>query len=398
MQPTPDAAACYELGNALKANGRYPDALSQFRRAVEIDPYYVDAHSQLANLLGDLRQDDEAARHFRTVLELVPHSAEAHFNYSMWLLSRGQWEDGWPEYEWRLKTKGWSVQSLRQPRWTGQPLEGKTILLYSDQGLGDAIQFVRYANVLKQRGARVVACVASQLIPLFRSCLAIDQVLGDEDLPDFDYHSPLASLPCMAGTTLLTIPADVPYLFADPDTVEQWRHRLGPGFKIAIAWQGNPRFISDPRRSIPLDQFAPLATPSVRLISLQKGFGAEQIAATPFHVEAFEGLDRVPFMDSAAIMQLVDGVVTSDTAVAHLAGAVGAKVWVALESRADWRWLLDRSDSPWYPTMRLFRQKRLGDWKGVFGEIEAALRERVQSSRFEVKGQSPKSRSEGMES
>jgi hypothetical protein len=266
--------------------------------------------------------------------------------------------------------------------WQGEPLAGKTILLHAEQGLGDTIQFIRYAPIVKQHGATVIVECQKPLLGLLQGCPGVDQLVGQGDaIAGFDVHAPLLSVPGILKTTVETVPARIPYLFPKPALVEHWRTRLIQlgGFKIGIAWQGNPRYPNDRFRSIPLRCFAPLAqVPAVRLISLQKGPGAEQLAEVRnlFPIADLAGeLDQQsgPFVDTAAVMKNLDLVITSDTAAAHLAGALGAAVWVALPSAPDWRWSLDRCDSPWYPTMRLFRQRDWGNWQDVFEEIEQAL-------------------------
>jgi hypothetical protein len=250
--------------------------------------------------------------------------------------------------------------------------------LSAEQGLGDTIQFLRYAALVRQPGARVVVECPKPLLRIVRTCRFIDQ-LADETTPalDFDVHYPLMSLPGLLKTTLESVPADVPYLFAAPDLVKQWRESLGglEGFKIGIVWRGGPAHPNDRARSIPLSCFEPLAAlPGVRLFSLQKGTGAEQLQDMAGRFPITEVGSRLEdFMDTAAVLANLDLLITCDTAIAHLAGALGVPVWVGLPLVPDWRWLLDRGDSPWYPTMRLFRQKEPGDWAGVFEQISSAL-------------------------
>jgi hypothetical protein len=296
----------------------------------------------------------------------------------------GDFARGWPEYEGRLRIPG-HVPPHNLPRWTGQPLAGRSLLLVAEQGIGDTLQFVRYARLLKERGARVVLAVPAALGRL----LACDPDLGElfilgyaKELPRCDFCLPLLSAPAALGTSAATIPSDVPYLTADPELTDRWRRELAAveGFKIGIVWQGARNYHLDCLRSIPLADFAPLASlPGVRLISLQKGFGSEQVATVDFPVLDLSGrLDEVAgaFMDTAAVIRSLDLVVTPDTAIAHLAGALGVPVWVALQFSPDWRWLRDRDDSPWYPTMRLFRQTTLGEWPDVFERIAQAVQTR----------------------
>jgi hypothetical protein len=274
-------------------------------------------------------------------------------------------------------------RNFPQPQWDGSPLEGRTILIHAEQGLGDTIQFIRYAPLVKRRGGTVIVECQPVLSQLLAGCPGIDRLIAQgSPLPAFDVHVPLLSLPRIFGTTLADVPAEVPYLFADAALIERWRDELAgvPGVKIGIAWQGNTRFPADCMRSIPLTHFAPLAqVDGVRLFSLQKGPGREQLAATAAYLPVIDLADRLDekaggFMDTAAVVKNLDLIITSDTAIAHLAGALGVPVWVGLALGADWRYLLGREDSPWYPTMRLFRQTRLGDWDGVFERIASELR------------------------
>jgi hypothetical protein len=300
-----------------------------------------------------------------------------------WLVS-GDLERGWPEYEWRWRTKDFPRRSFAAPRWDGEALEGRTILLYAEQGLGDTLQFIRYAPLVQRRGGVVLVEAQPALVPLLKSCPGIDQLVpSGSPLPDFDVQVPLLSLPALLHTTRDTVPADMPYLSADPARSERWAAELRgiPGFRIGIAWQGNPTYRDDRHRSLPVKHFEPLARlPGVRLVSLQKGFGREQLASVPDWnvLDLADRLDEAggAFMDTAAVMQHLDLVVTSDTAIAHLAGALGVPVWVVLPFARDWRWLLDREDCPWYLTMRLFRQKRWGDWDELFTRVAQAVQSR----------------------
>jgi hypothetical protein len=300
-----------------------------------------------------------------------------------WLLL-GDYERGWAEYEWRWRTGEMHLPSFAQPRWDGAPLGGRTVLLYAEQGLGDALQFVRYAPLVRQRGGRVIVACRAPLLRLLAGCAGIDR-LADQagDLPAFDVYAPLLSLPHLLGTTLATVPAAVPYLHADPALVERWRGELaaGPAFRVGIGWQGSPLHPADRRRSVPVSFFRPLAAvPGVRLYSLQKGTGAEQLGGPHGRFPAEDLSPRLAdFADTAAVMKNLDLVITVDTALAHLAGALGLPVWVALPFAPDWRWLTGRDDSPWYPTARLFRQPRAGAWAEVFGALAAELRRLVTS-------------------
>jgi len=375
-------------GNVRARRGDFDQASADFRQALALRPDYQPAHLALGSTLGRQGNLEEAAASYRRALQLNPRDAEAHYNLGTALLLLGNFAEGWPEYEWRHP--GFKKRNFAQPAWDGSPLGGKTILLYAEQGLGDTIQFLRYAPLVKQRGGTVVVECQPALVPLLTGCHGIDQLVpGRSPLPAFDFQASLLSLPRIFGTTLATIPAEVPYVFPDTDLVEQWRQEMSSkgAFKIGIAWQGDPRHSEDRNRSIPLAHFASLADiPGVRLISLQKGPGAEQLTALGDDRMAVTDLgsrlDETtgPFLDTAAVMKNLDLVITCDSACAHLAGALAVPVWVALAFAADWRWLLHRADSPWYPTMRLFRQQRPGDWPEVFARMAQAVRQRCRRS------------------
>jgi hypothetical protein len=297
-------------------------------------------------------------------------------------LLRGDFEGGWQDYEQRWAQPNVILRSFHEPRWDGSPLEGKSIFVYAEQGLGDTIQFIRYLPLIKERGGTVLFGSPPGLERLFSGIPGVDRLIaGGAAVPPFDVQAPLLSLPGIFGTTLATIPAAVPYLRADPGLVDHWRGELAPleGFKIGVAWQGSPKNTGDRYRSFPLTHFESLArVPGVQLVSLQKGPGAEQMSGIGERFPILDLSDRLDkagaFLDTAAVMMNLDLVVTADTAVAHLAGALGVPVWTLLMLTPDWRWLLDRSDTPWYPTMHLFRQKRFGDWAEAFEHIAAELR------------------------
>jgi tetratricopeptide (TPR) repeat protein len=381
----PDAH--HNLGIVLGNQDQLDAAAVSFQQALQLKPDYPEAHHNLGLALARQGRLDEALACFQQALHLKPEYPEAHWDRGLAWLLMGRFEQGWAGYEWRWKCKEFKpLPPLHSPLWDGSPLDGRTILVHAEQGLGDTFQFIRYAPLVQQRGGRVVLVCQPPLIPLLRRSPGIERLLAQGDaLPEYDVHVPLISLPGLLGTTLESVPADVPYLDAEPQLVEAWRHRLGSysGFKVGIAWQGNPQFRFDRLRSIPLAQFAPLArVPGVHLLSLQKGAGRDQLPVLParFPVTDLGGqLDETTgaFLDTAAVMKNLDLVITSDTAAAHLAGALGVPVWVALHHVPDWRWLLDREDSPWYPTMRLFRQTQSGQWEDVFERIAAALQRRL---------------------
>ncbi|HWY88689.1 MAG TPA: tetratricopeptide repeat protein [Gemmataceae bacterium] len=374
--------ALSNLGLALKDQGQVAEAVMYCREALASNPRHAPAHNNLAIALTIQGQFEAAARSFEEALRLKADYASARWNLSLLTLQKGDFAAGWPDYECRWQLAGFVQSHADRPLWDGTLLDGKTILLYPEQGMGDIIQFIRYAPLVKERGGTVLFECPPSLEPLLTGVAGVDHfVAAGTPPPPFDVRAPLLSLPGIFGTTLATVPAAVPYLHASSSLVEHWRQELQSlrGFKIAIAWQGSPTHEGDRWRSFPLAHFERLArVAGVRLVSVQKGPGADQIAglAGRFDVlDLSEQLDNAgAFTDTAAVLKNVDLVVTVDSAVAHLAGALGVPVWLALSLAPDWRWLLDRSDSPWYPTMRLFRQSRLGDWDEVFERIADAVR------------------------
>jgi tetratricopeptide (TPR) repeat protein len=384
---SPDFAEAHDnLGNALRDQGRLEEAIASYRRALCLKPDSALSCNNLGNALREMGRLDEAAASFEGAIRLRPDYAEAHATLAMLRLLAGDFERGWPGYEWRFRTWGpryrdgaFPSNPSRRLLWDGSPLEGRTILLHAEQGLGDTIQFVRFATMVHERGGVVILECQPGLRTLLAGCPGVDRVVAPgEPRPEFAVHAPLLSLPGILGTTMDTIPAPVPYLRAEDSRVARWRRELGglPGFRVGIVWGGNPEHRNDRRRSIPPDRFVPLAeTVGVRLVGLQKGPGAERWDETGRRPPILDLGGRLEdFADTAAVLANLDLLISCDTAVVHLAGALGVPAWVALPSDPDWRWLLGRDDSPWYPSLRLFRQDRPGDWAGVFERIAVALR------------------------
>jgi tetratricopeptide (TPR) repeat protein len=370
------------MGVALVTAGDLGSGLEHLQQGVRLRPDFAEAHNSLGTAYCSLGRLDEALAEYAEAIRLKPDYADAHWNRALIHLLRGDYEQGWAEYEWRWKTsKHAPLPNFLQPRWDGSPLEGRTILLYAEQGLGDTLQFIRYAPLVRQRGGRVIVQCQDCLLPLLSRSPGIDQLAGhSQPLPAHDLYAPLLSLPALLGTTLETVPANVPYLFADPERVAHWRRELAPlrGLRVGIAWQGSTKHPWDRYRSVSLALFEPLArVPGVTLVSLQMGTGSEQVAETAkrFPVVSLGSLldKQGAFTDTAAIMMNLDLVVSVDTSIGHLAGGLGVPVWLALHCTPDYRWLLGREDSPWYPTARLFRQEEVGDWAGVFRRIAEAL-------------------------
>jgi FkbM family methyltransferase len=380
---------CY-LGLACHDQGRYVEAEQAYRHAIRLLPRFTIAHNNLGNSLKLQGRIEEAIASFERALQCDPEYGNAHFNLGMTCLLAGQDERGWKEFLWRERLPGFAAPQADAPRWQeGESLEGNTILLWAEQGLGDAVQFVRYARLAKQQAERVVVACRKPLLKLLRTCAGIDQLVALDEVSqvadDIDVHVPLMSLPAMLGTECVTGENVGAYLRPDVELELHWKKWLTdrPGYTVGLAWQGNPRHADDPRRSFPLALCEPLAAlPGVRLVNLQKGPGSEQVALAGGRVPMLylegdvDGANGA-FMDTAAIIKGLDLVITADTAVAHLAGALGTPVWLPLAWVPDWRWRLEGDTTPWYPSMRLFRQSRPGQWEDVFERMAAALAERA---------------------
>jgi Flp pilus assembly protein TadD len=354
---------------------KHAEAEVSYRRAIRLNPRNADAHNNLAVLLERVRRLDESIACYEEALRLKPDAADTHKNLAMTCLVAGDWLRGWAEYEWRWK--GRRGRTFKQPRWDGKLLGGQAVLLHCEQGAGDAIHCVRYAWLVKERGGRVVVECPPALEAVLRSCPWIDRVVASgSPLPDFAFEVPMLSLPGVFATTRDTVPAPVPYLAAEPGRIDTWAKELAAleGFKIGIAWQGSKTCGGDAHRSAPLRAFAPLAAvPGVRLVSLQVGYGAEQIAdVADWHIHDV-GCRLQDFQDTAAVLMHLDLVICVDTAAGHLAGALDVPVWLALSAASDWRWLQRGETTPWYPSARLFRQARLGEWAAVFERMGQEL-------------------------
>jgi tetratricopeptide (TPR) repeat protein len=436
------SAAWHNLANALRVTGQLEEAIEAYGQAIQLKPSYAEAWNGLSLAHDEKGDTEKAAEALEHALRLNPNLPDAHSNQAMRWLLHGDFERGWPEYEWRWKLKGAPLPQTHfvQPRWNGEDLNGRTILLYAEQGYGDTIQFIRYAPLVKQRGGRVMFVCMPEVARLLQNFSGVDEMVPPGKLPPFHLHCPLLSLPLVFKTRVETIPANVPYLKADAALAEQWSGKLalvgrtlpatnvhggkrppcevppslidgaagaltgglpadsaggGTGgtaqfprapscqLKVGLAWAGRPTHGDDRKRSIRLSQLAPLAQISgVTFFSLQKGDPAAE-SANP--LAGMQLIDCAPdlhdFADTAALISQLDLVIAVDTAVAHLAGALGKPVWVLLPFKPDWRWLLNRNDSPWYPTMRLFRQSGRREWNEVIEEVCRALAEIFQATR-----------------
>jgi hypothetical protein len=326
---------------------------------------------------------EEAGECFERVVKLTPDNAEARSFLGLIHLTQGNYRLGWGEYENRRNTLQFlrDRRTLSQPLWKGEPLEGSRILLYAEQGLGDTIQFVRYVPLVAAQGGKVVLEIPSRLHRLLSHIPGAGSVIRHgEALPEVDWQCPLLSLPLAFGTELNTVPAEIPYIYPDPSQAEAWRQRLpGDSVRVGLVWGGSQLHPHDALRSIPLEVLAPLThIEGTTFYSLQMGAPAEQVKQMGGRVRLVDlQNEQKDFADAAAIVASLDLVISIDTSVAHLAGAMGKPVWILLSRSADWRWLLDREDSPWYPTARLFRQSTMGNWQDVVASVERELRQFV---------------------
>ena len=377
------AAACWHMGIALADLRRPEEAVASFDRALELQPDYVEALVNRGNLLQELRRPEDALRSFSRAVELRPGFAIAHYNEGLCRLQIGDFENGWRAHEWRMQVEQLdkAKRDFKPPLWLGEePLLGKTILLHAEQGLGDTIQFCRYARLVASQGATVLMEVQPWLKSLLTQVEGVNRLfVFGETLPAFDCHCPLLSLPLAFKTTLESIPPDVPYLGSDPIAVSKWRSKLSnPTLpRVGLVWSGATTHRNDHNRSIPLANFAWLVSDRVQLVSLQKEVrAADKLVLDERKDIQYLGDDLDDFTDTAALVELMDLVITVDTVVAHLAGAMGKPVWILLPFNPDWRWLLEREDSPWYPTARLFRQPAPGDWNSVIARLKSELDER----------------------
>jgi tetratricopeptide (TPR) repeat protein len=359
--------------NALGSLGRHREAMADYQRAVVIRPDFADGQYNLGKALAELHRIPEAMMHYDEALRLAPDHPGAHFARALEWLRSGNFEAGWKEYEWRWRLRQLGKLDRLDQLWDGASPAGKTILIRCEQGLGDFVHFVRYAAEVQRLGATVVVECPRPLLPLMGSCPGIDRLVARGEHPGpFDLYAPLLSLPRLLGTRLDTIPASIPYLSPSPELVAKWQARLAPlrGFRIGVAWDGNPDHPRNKERSFPLSALDPIRRlPGVHLIGLLPGKGAGEIHVLGEDLDTTAG----PFMDTAAVIRCLDLVIGCDTALAHLAGALGTTTWLALDTVPDWRWMDDREDSPWYPGHRIFRQATPGDWTPVFARMHDLL-------------------------
>jgi len=380
----PDSAEVhYNRGNALAGLRRFEKAVASYDRAAELHPRYTQALTNCGVALHQIKRFDEELSRYERVLSLLPDAQDAHYNESLCRLLIGDFENAWQKYEWRWQTAHMECErrNFAQPLWLGSPdVAGKTILLHAEQGFGDTIQFCRYAPVVAARGARVILEVQEPLRELASTLGASVKVVSrGHALPDFDLHCPLLSLPFAFSTTLATIPSATPYLGADAQAAADWATRLGSSNRrrIGLAWSGRPAHTNDHNRSIPLQSFLPLLDGiDATFVSLQRDVRSADMELLQGQRDILHfGNNLTNFGDTAALIANLDLIISVDTSVAHLAGALAKPVWVLLPYIPDWRWLLYRDDTPWYPTARLFRQDETRQWGRVIDRVHACLRE-----------------------
>jgi tetratricopeptide (TPR) repeat protein len=375
------APALVNRASALEQLNQFTDVLATLDRLLAVQPNHVAGLASRGVALRNLGRFQEALTSYERALALDPRDPEAHWGHAYLRLLLGDFDPGWAEYEWRLRRPAAraTAREMERPRWTGQEdIAGKAVCVYAEQGIGDTVHFCRYAELLAARGAHVILEAQSSLTTLLQRLDGVAQIVGaGETLPEHDYQIPLLSLPLAFGTDLRTIPAALRYLTPDPQGCLLWERRLGPASapRVGIVWAGSTTFSNDRNRSIGLSALLePLLATGVGVVSLQK----ELRAGDRELLESHPGVLRVgeeveDFADTAAVIANLDLVISVDTAVAHLAGALGKPVWILLPYAPDWRWLLDREDSPWYPTARLFRQPAVGDWASVIGRVGQEL-------------------------
>jgi tetratricopeptide (TPR) repeat protein len=378
----PDHAEVHNfLGSTLYKLGRIDEAAAACGRAVAISPDFAEAHYNQGFFLVRQGRHDEASACYARAIAIRPDYADAHYSKASCHLLRGDFGNGWGEYEWRWRTGEIKPHGFAGPLWDGKALHGKTLLLHCEQGMGDNIQFIRYAALIEKSGGRVLLACPSPLMRLFRGTDGIDEIFeitaDGFKPPAYDWQAPLLSLPGIMGTTLENIPSGGAYLNSEPALTAVWRDRLAayPGFKVGVVWRGNPTHRNDRNRSMSPGQFSEfIGLEGLAVISLQKDATPDEINALGLTGAFYNaGPQLEDFADTAALIANLDLVITVDTSVCHLAGAIGAPVWTLIPFASDWRWLRGREDSSWYPSMRLFRQPEAGDWQSVAARVREAL-------------------------
>jgi tetratricopeptide (TPR) repeat protein len=416
------------LARAYNEKTRYEEAITTVLEGLAVEPHHINMRFELANIYNTVNRLDEslalyqeldrllpnnpsiiyniaftykklgdlvtALPYYNRVLEIDPKHSEALFSRGLAYLVIGDFERGWHGYEWRYSrpTQG-SLRDYKEPRWDGSDLNGKTILLHAEQGFGDTFQFIRYAPFVKAKNGTVIVAVQKPLVTLMKRCKGVDHVIAVEDTPPpFDCQAALLSLPYLMKTKIDTVPNEIPYIHPDEKLVVEWKEKLASdkNFKIGICWQGNDNYATPmlrttvAQKSVHLKELEPLCCiPGVSIYSLQKMSGTEQLKEIPstMHIKTFDGdfdQSHGRFMDTAAVIKNLDMVITVDTSISHLASGIGTPTWIMLPNPADWRWMIDRNDSPWYPNItRLFKQPKPGDWKSMIAEVAVELKKHL---------------------
>jgi Flp pilus assembly protein TadD len=377
-----------DLGSAVLQNGLYNEAVEYYRKALQCNPNHVNACYSLGTVLLTMGKYQESLHFFHRAISLKPDFPRAHFNLAFVLLLLADFKNGWKEYFWRWGTEEFRIPNWQQPIWDGADLTGKTLFIHVEQGFGDMIQIVRYIPMVADRGGKVILQCQKELLSLIKNVEGVEHIIAlQEPLPVFDIHCPLLCIPMIFDTDLDTIPAKIPYIKAEDLLVKRWRDRLGrsSAVKVGLIWQGNPVHKRDRERSIAFEKLVALADiKGISFYSLQKEEGSGESRNPSCGLKLIDFMDEVQdFSDTAALIENLDLVISVDTSVAHLAGAMGKPVWTLLQYSPDWRWMLDREDSPWYPTMRLFRQPSLGDWESVIERVNRELQVFIDEQRTE---------------
>jgi len=376
----PQFAPCYNnIGLALKELNRLDEALASYDKAINIIPDYAEAYFNRGNTLKELMRLDEAVESYDKAIAIKADDASAHWNLSLCHLLNGNFNSGWQEYEWGWATnQRGSKRSFPQPLWLGvESLKDKTILLHDEQGLGDTIQFCRYAPLVAERGAKVVLEVQRPLVKLLKNLEGVSQTIAKGDtLPAFDYQCPVMSLPLAFKTELNTIPPVSKNITSNDEMTIKWQTELGEKVKprVGLVWSGSTTHVNDHNRSLTLSHLLPYLPSHMEYVCLQKELrDIDKVALEKNPHIQFYGDALEDFTDTAALCDLMDIVISVDTSVAHLAPSLGKQTWVLLPYSPDWRWLLDRDDSPWYPSVKLFRQEKIGNWNGVLDRLKVDL-------------------------
>lgn len=424
-----NAQTLYATANVCRDLDLYPEAAALYSQTMELDPKNLQLMLDAANMFNMIDELEIALQLYKKILTLHPTALEVLYNYGFTLkkkglvreaieiyhrilairpdyahphfsmalahLSLGNFEQGWKEYEWRWKAYNEEPKKFAQPTWQGQDLKGKIILLHAEQGLGDSFQFIRYAKIMKSKGASIIFQVQNPLKKILSLCPYLDKVIAiGEPIPSFDYHLPLMSCPLIFDTTIDTVPHEIPYLYADSSLTEQWRQKLGADtkFKIGICWQGNSNYSTQflrkavAAKSMHISHFIPLTQiPGITLYSLQKINGTEQLQElNDLSIKTFDSSfdeQNGRFMDTAAVIKNLDLVISIDTSIGHFAAALGTPTWILLPNPPDWRWIGSNPEykdkTPWYPNVRLFTQPKVGDWQAVISEIVIALKKEI---------------------